>query len=559
MSALSYDPVTRAFRRPSAIAAPAGPVNTATAGVATDSQTPVVTGWGTGLSNRGTEVTVPLKRLHDMTPMERRTSIQRSRFIENRLGLGRALIEGSSRYSIGSGISSFASTGDQAFDDEVNRFTDALFEDRENFDLRGELDFYEMQEVVCPAMMVDGDCGFAKILSRDPVSGRILGRPGIQLFTTDQIESLSPGIRDAPGEFLEGIQRNEYGRITKYRVLQNPLPGQMPLRFGHTNGRQDYRDYERRDFGLVLDPKRIGISRGIPWTHHAQASAITMMDLKTLEESAAYLNAFFGAVIETPDGEVPRGFESMVFNTRGNQTSENPTSAEDATTTTEGYRQYANFMGGVMIPVMKKGESLKMVASTRPSNTFTGFMDWCVNDIAWGFGIPPSFVWAIAGAKGPEVRQTLIQADWFFQYIMRRMVSRFCKPIRDWIIDYGLVTRQINGGRMPSNGASPYLCRWHGPRKLTIDEGREGKLEIERIKAGLGTEEEYHARRGEDGAIVARKRIREIARNKQWCKEDGVDYREFCAAQPGQDTGQGNATDPDTLRQMLEETADGSN
>jgi hypothetical protein len=195
--------------------------------------------------------------------------------------------------------------------------------------------------------------------------------------------------------------------------MQQPIPGRAT-----SLSRGSWRQIPANDFMLVLDPKRIGISRGLPWTHHGQNSAITMMDLKTLEESAAYLNAFFGAVITTPTGEIPEGFEREIFKRRFSKTDENKTGAAEDETTSENYRKYLNFMGGSLIPVLQEGEKLDMVKSERPSLTFTGFMDWLVNDIAWGFGIPPAFVWAIAGRTGPETRLTLNQA-------VKRNVERF--------------------------------------------------------------------------------------------------------------------------------------
>lgn len=497
-----------------------------------DSQAVVTTPWGTGVSGRGTEVQSTLPRLHDMTPVDRRTSIQRSRFIANRLGLGRALVEGCTRYAVGGGIIPYAATGDTEYDDSCNRFCDAIFESP-NFDVRGDLPFYEMQEVVCPAMMTDGDCGASKVLQRDQ-RGRVLTQPQLQLFTTEQVGNV--GLSNGFDGWWEGVKRDTFGRAISYRVLQEALPGQSR----GWNAATSYADIPAQDFMLVLDPKRIGISRGIPWTHHGQTSAITMMDLKTLEESAAYLNAFFGAVITTPNGEMPDGFEAEVFRRRFTKTDENKSDAAESTNSTELYRKYMNFMGGALIPVMKEGEKLEMVKSERPSLTFTGFMDWLVNDIAWGFGIPPAFVWAIAGRTGPETRLTLNQADWFFQFIMRRMVSRFCKPTRDWIVLYGLLSGQINNGRPPRNKLSPYLCRWHGPRKITIDEGREGKLEMDRIKAGLGTEEEFHARRGQDGDTVALARIKEIRRRLDWCAEHNVPPELYFGPQPGQSIGNPN-------------------
>ena len=522
----------------SALAGRSAPVNQAQP----DQQSAALSAWGTSPTGRGTDPgSLTTRSLQDMKPMERRTSITRSRFIGNRTGLGRALIEGSTRYSIGGGIIPYASTGDQQYDDSCNRVVDSIFEAAEDWsriDIGGMHNFYELQELVCPAMMTDGDCGVVKILPRDD-KGNITGFPKLQTFATEQITdgTLSTfSTFDSATGWREGVLRNENGRALKYRVQLAAAPG-----FPAANQYQqnNFAEFFASDFMLVLDPKRIGQGRGIPWTHHGQASAITMMDLKTLEESAAYLNAFFGAVITTPDGQIPEGFEVEVFKKRFNKTSDKKTTG---TEDKELMRKYANFMGGALIPVLKEGEKLEMVKSERPSLTFTGFMDWLVNDIAWGFGIPPSFVWAISGRTGPETRFTLNQADWFFRFIMRRMISRFCKPTRDFVIRWGLLTGRINGGRLPRNGADPYLCRWHGPRKITIDERYFYKTWLERLDKGLGTEEEFYAELGMEASDVRRARVLEV---KDWlalCKKEGVPYELVRAMQPGQMVGQAGQT-----------------
>ena len=519
-----------------AVAAFRAPTNAV--GVTSDANTPQVTPWGTG-AGRGTDPTMPIRSLQDMKPVERRTSITRSRFIANRLGLGRAMIEGSTRYAINEGIIGFASTGDKEFDDSCNRVCDEIFEGTEenSCDVAGALNYYEMQEVICPAMMTDGDCGIAKVLTRDG-NGRIpiTSRPQFQLFATEQISDgyaySYPTMSSTGPQWREGVLRDEYGRVLKYRVEQESAPGypQSPLVW-RTNA---FTEFDARDFMLVLDPKRIGLGRGIPWTHHAQESSITMMDLKKLEESAAYLNAFFGAVITTPDGEVPEGFEAEVFRNRNNKTSQKRSSGQ---ADTEVMRKYANFMGGALIPVLKEGEKLEMVKSERPSLTFTGFMDWLVNDIAWGFGIPPSYVWAIAGRSGPETRMTLQQAQWFFKFIMRRMIARFCKPSRDFVIKWGLLTGRINNGRPPRNGASPFLCRWRGPRNITIDERYFFKTWLDRLDKGLGTEEEFYAELGLEASDIRRTRVDEVADWLELCKDRGVPYELVRASTPGSTPG----------------------
>lgn len=521
-----------------------------------DSSSAPPTPWGTGITGRGTDVNgMTTRSLQDMRPVERRTSIARSRFICNRTGLGRAMIEGTTRYSISGGIIPYAATGDTAFDDSCNRVVDGIFEasdDDNRIEVTGEHNFYELQEVVAAAMMMDGDCGVAKILRRD-AAGQPFSPPQLQVFATDQINDGSFFMPDATAaadgpQWREGVLRDRFGKKLKFRVELELAPGYPQQNGYYRQPSNAFAEFDARDFMLVLDPKRIGLGRGLPWTHHGQASAITMMDLKTLEESAAYLNAFFGAVITTPDGEIPEGFEREVFRNRATATSEKRGSG---TAETEIMRKYANFMGGALIPVLKEGEKLEVVKSERPSLTFTGFMDWLVNDIAWGFGIPPSFVWAISGRTGPETRFTLSQADWFFKFVMRRMISRFCKPTRDFVIRWGLLTGRINNGRPPKNGASPFLCRWHGPRKITIDERYFYKTWLDRLDKGLGTEEEFYADLGLEASDVRRARVLEVKHWMDLCEEHGVPYGLVRSQMPGQ-----NVFDAHALADGMQQAAE---
>lgn len=497
-----------------------------------DSMTSGATPWGTGWTGRGTDAGgFNTRRLQDMLPAERRITIARSRFIRNRTGLGKAMIEGTGSYSIGDGLWGYGATGDPQFDAAVNFFTDDWLDDVEEkiLDVSGEHNFRGLQQLLAPAMMTDGDAGVAKILRRDS-GGKISDSPRLQVFATDQIaDGFSGGFNSfgTGSGWREGILRDEYGKKIRYRVQNEVAPG-YPNAPSYVGGQCP--EFEARDMIHVYDPNRIGIGRGIPWTHHGLDSSVSMMDLTQLEKSAAYLNSFFGAVITTPAGEIPEGFEAEVF---GRQFKKNSQQKDGTFKSEELVRKYANFMGGALIPVLKEGEKIEMVKNERASTTFTGFMDWLVNDIAWGFGIPPSFVWAIAGRTGPEARMTLSQADVFFKRVMNLMIRRFCKPARDFVIRWGLVTGRLNNGKMPRNGASPFLCRWHGPRKITIDERYFYKTWIERLAQGLGTEEEFYADLGLEAADVRRARVLEVKHWLDLCQENGVPYDLVKQGMPG--------------------------
>lgn len=505
------------------------------------------TTFGTGGNGITSNATFTPRQLHQMKPYERREAIKTSRWLDNTLGLVGALNDNSVSYAIGSGIDSYSATGDPDFDQSADSFVKSTFESP-IFDIAEEQTMFELQTVVARGMLVDGDCGAAKILQRDARGNATLG-PQIQLFTSDQIDSGSSffNIASPTNEWQEGIRRNAYGKAITYRVAKGDS------RF--ISAPTGYWDYAARDFMLILDRKRIQLSRGIPWCHRAQRSGQSMMNLGALEEAAAHINALFAAIITTPTGETPEALESFIMDSFGTGTTENAdgTSEQKAV-----LHRYVEMMGGAKVPVFAEGTKLEAYNSNRPSTVFSGHMDYLVTMIALSYGIPPSFIWAAVGAgRGPDIRMTLAQASWYFNRLLLIVVRRFVKPTRDWVLQYGLLTGKINGGRMPRNGADYTLATFHGPRDITIDERYYHRTWLDRLADGKGTEEEYFSLQGLNADTQARRRIKEIADRKKWCKEAGIEYHgDFVKSAPGTNLGAGNTTVDPALQEQQQAILD---
>lgn len=515
--------------------------------VAAPAQSP--TPFGTG-ARTGTNATFSLRQLNEMTPYDRQQAMRDSSFVFNRLGLGRSIVKSCKRYAIDGGLIPYSVSGDQAYDDSCNKFCDGIFESNK-FDVTGEHDFYGLQQIGATAVMVKGDCGVAKVLRRDPKTGAIIGGPQLQMFQSEQIGNGSMWGHqptDAYGfTWREGVQYDTLNQRTRFRVLKEPsLP--MP---GYASLSNRWFEYKARDFMLWLDAERIDQGRGHPWLQTGIGSAMRIIDLVELESKVALLNSYFGAYIKTPTGELPEGFEREVPRRK---TKAGTTDTSDADNTTKsGTRHYAEFFGGAAIPVLAENEDMGFFKHERPSLTFTGFIDWLAADIAAGFGVPVSFVWALAGRNGPEVRFTMTQGDWFFREIARITIERFARPTREWVIDYGLLTGKINGGRVPNNGASPYLARWQLPRKASIDERYWFKTRMELIDKGLMTEEEFRAELGGagDASHHREQRTKELAHWMELSEKYKVPLAILLKQQPGQ-----NMHDPNALADGLHQAAD---
>lgn len=505
------------------------------------------TPFGTG-ARTGTNVTLSQRRLNEMTPYDRRQAMRDSSFVFNRLGIGRSIVKTCNRYSIDGGLIPYSVTGDQAYDDSCDKFCDSIFESND-FDVTGEHDFYGLQQIGGAAVMVKGDCGVAKILARHPKSGSILKGPQLQMFQSEQIGDsgtfgFAGGMTATANGWREGIRYDDFGKRTDFRVLTQPS---VPLVFGSLT--QQAAEFKAADFLLWLDAERINQGRGHPWMQTGTGSAMRIIDLVELESKVALLNSYFGAYIKTPTGELGEGFENLP--TLRSKTGQNKKT--DDTTEKAGVRQYAEFFGGAAMPVLAEGEEIGFYKNERPSLTFTGFIDWLASDIAAGFGVPIAFVWAMVGRTGPDTRFIMNQGDWFFRHVARITISRFARPVREWIIRYGLLTGRINGGRPPSNGASPFLARWQLPRKASIDERYFFKTWMERIDKGLGTEEDFYADLGGagDAGHFREQRAKEMADWMRLADKYKVPLPMLVRQTPGQ-----NIFDPHQLADGLQQAGD---
>lgn len=491
------------------------------------------TPFGTGGNGITSNVAFSPRQLHQMKPYERTEAIKTSRWLDNNLGIIGALNDNSVSYAIGSGIDRYSATGDPDFDQSADMVLKTIFE-QVTFDVAEEQTMPELQCVAARGMIVDGDSGAAKILARD-ASNKVIGGPQVQLFTSDQIGHYTgwAAMESPETGWQEGVQRNAFGKALRYRVIKSDSRFNQP--------QLSTWDYQAKDFLLLLDRKRIQLSRGIPWCHRAQRSAQSMLTLGALTEAREHVNALFAAIITTPTGETPEALESFIMDQYGSGTSEK----KDGTTEQRAVLQrYVEMMGGAKVPVFPEGTKLDAYTSNSNSAIYSGAMDYLVTQIALSYNIPPSFIWAAVGAgKGPDIRMTLAQASWYFNRILLIVVRRFMKPLSDWVLQWGILTGLINGGRLPRNGADYRLATFHGPRDITIDERYYHKTWLDRLADGKGTEEEYFSLQGLNADTQAKKRIKEIANRKQWCKDAGIEYHgDFVRSAPG--TQLGNAAQP---------------
>lgn len=454
----------------------------------------------------------PMRELRDAKPLERREAIKTSRTLRAKLGIIKALFENTSRYALGRGLMPTSSCADT----EWAKMADEIFAMKtgtKEFDVREELTFAQMQKLLLPDIMCDGDAGAAPV--RDE-----RGQPRIQLFPSEAIGDVygSSYFSNRDG-WRDGILRNAEGRPIAYRILKEQT-------IGRTGG-QPYFDYPARTadgargFYHIGRTDRINANRPLPWLHHGDQSAINILDLNALEMAAAKLNSYFAASITTKNGEPPSSMQDMLSHEVKTIQS---VDAAGTATTEQKEQKLINLFGAAALVPLAEDEEMNFFKNERPSTTFTGFIDYLISDIATGFGVPPQFIWGVTGLAGPYARLVLQQADWFFADVADMLICDFCQPVWEDIIADAMNRGEL---RAPRPGTNWRAVQWQGPGSMTIDKGRDGKLFRDMVLAGMGRRSTWHELNGKNGETENRKAIEEIRRLMDLCDEMGVPHAYF--------------------------------
>lgn len=215
---------------------------------------------------------------------------------------------------------------------------------------------------------------------------------------------------------------------------------------------------------------------------HAINNLHDILDSLALEKGAVKDSARISRVVTTESGELEEEPSSHF----GRPVV--PTDVEEADTL-----RRVEEVFGPEVKHLKIGEKLEQWISSRPSPTFTGFLDYLGRDITAGTGFPYEFAWNPSGITGPAVRFVLQK--------VRHAVDEWRRnEIEDTapFITFALATaikHDLGGlGRAPADW---WRMEWiGGAEDVTIDGARDAGNDRENIKAALDTFKRYYARRG---------------------------------------------------------------
>jgi lambda family phage portal protein len=447
----------------------------------------------------------------EMQASDRITLMKLARWAVNNHGFAARIVRGIARYSVGSGLVPRAKSSNPAW----NKMVEELFEDRVcnepfAFDKSGQVNFYEAQKIVLEQVATDGDFFGQQVESAN-------GSAMMRFFGAEHVNSLRTD--DSDEKWQDGVRLNGDNRPVAYRVILDPEKASSR---SITLSASDVRHYRRIH--------RYGYARGVSWLCSSVSRFQDWREMMENEQASAKLNSKIALTIESPEAE------NIGLGSRLRK-------SFDATGRENIIDELAPGSGSV---ALKPGEKLIAHEFNRPNVNFEKWVDFLSREISWGIGLSPEILWAIAGVGGPQTRYVLQDAETFFGEMRQMLEYQFCRPF--WT--YWL-WREIESGRVPYPGKDWFRVDFIPPQRLTIDTGRDGKLRLDLVRAGLLSRTRYFDELGQDDAaetddairsyLRAKKRVAEIA------KEEGVEatVQEVFTPPPGAAPVQISGDQPD--------------
>ncbi|MHC1701502.1 MAG: phage portal protein [Humidesulfovibrio sp.] len=366
------------------------------------------------------------------------------------------------------------------------RIEDALKHWMDDADVSGSAafsqHFFELQALAKRQDVEQGEC-FA-VFQPHHTGRKAYLDFGITLYESERLASLN--VKPLHGNLVHG--GIEYDARTG-----------SPLAFHFVENTLIYKTVRvpAEDVVFGLDRRRPAQMRGItpfaPALMLARDLAMTM----DAEIDAAKLASKWLAVVTTPD----------------------PASAQAGVQTVDG--KPIEMLENAIIEYLNPGESIDIQSHQRGGESFQGFCKFIMRLIAITADIPYEILSGDYNGMG-YISLRVGRNDFAQQLapIQSRHVRHFCQPIFRKVLDRAVLQGRLD---LPGYWTNPWGFQrgvWICPGMKEVDPLREVKSAIERIRAGLGSPQEYIMERGGDPDQV----LSDIAAWKQACAEMGLDF-----------------------------------
>jgi hypothetical protein len=398
-----------------------------------------------------------------------------------------------------------AATGDSKWNPMAeDHFLDTALEPG-LFDRTGTLDFFTWQVEQTRSDLGDGDS--LSVLTENKYGGA-----QVIFYGSHHIRSLRKKSRDSSVYETDGVITDRMGLPKYYRVVSGYGTKAVGAKVKSRNAIFSA-NFERhgRVRGVTALARAINHSKDI-----AESNASVKSAIKAAGE-------YVFQIVQQQNGSMPfhplaQAAASKEVDANGNIVDAGTDSANQKIKIEDIVRSSATALQ------FDGGKRLEMITDNRPGSNYLEFVNHLMRDIAWGIGVAPEVLWMMAGLTGPGVRFVMKDLN---RWIKKRQEKRLRDLKRYWT--YFWAKEFARGFPMPDD-PNWWRCEWIPIADITIDEGRDGNLELKRYEKGADTLAAIYGRSGRKWDRMLEQRGREIDKAVELAdksKADDVSWRDF--------------------------------
>lgn len=416
---------------------------------------------------------------NDISPGDRLEIVRIARWLEEWSSFANKVATLTDTNVVGTGIMPTPSSSSKQFN---KRALDYWNEVAPVLDITETIPFYDAQGIIVRRKLFDGEM-FVWLTFADGDKSI----PRIQLIETQRV--MSSGVRQEKYTEFDGILFNSRGRPEFYVVANDAdaFSGRAPTKAALI---------PRSQMVHFFKPHRAGQPRGVSLFAPIMHDIHDLDDLQQFEMAASKDATSRVRTVYNENGEAPSGDGTVIARSKK--------IPRDDGTTVDRDLYYKREFGGKTV-YMKRGDKSTLDEPMRPTAAQTEFWDRLERKGANGIGLSLAAIMDYAGQWGGAAARGAVAGDnRFYDQQTWSLIPGF-QRIYEHVIETGIRIGRL--GRVPADWRK---CEWQPPRKSTVDIGRDGKQQLEEVRAGWRTERDVIGELGYNYEEVRQQRRKEV-------------------------------------------------
>jgi len=344
--------------------------------------------------------------------------------------------------------------------------------DTRQCDIRRQQSFGEMTGLALLSVLDGGDAFAVR---------RFRERPGCayglswQLVEGDRVDT--PTVLASNPQVIAGVEGDADGMPIAYHISDRHPGALRPGALKYSRYPAWDEDSGERLILHLVDPERIGQTRGAPYLAPVVEALRQITDYSEAELHAAVLTACYAIVAKLDDGA-----DAM------------PLAGSDEKSPLK--RFDVDLEPGQIVEGLKPGESLESFTTARPNAAFEGFTMAMARLVGVALEIPYEVLIRHFTASYSASRAALLEAWRMFRRRRAWLVGAWCQPAWD-----ALIAEAVARGRLSAPGyfddpmlrAAWNACDWAGPTMPAIDPLKEANANAAMVDRAWKTDQQVTA------------------------------------------------------------------